>query len=74
MKTLSNDQIRWNRSCGYADEFFAIQHVLNYADGRSSLEEYTEMYNSMSLANRKIADDLMDKIAATFSTTAKVGA
>lgn len=70
MKTLSTDQIRWNRSCGYADEFHAIQAVLNYADGRSSLNEYTEIYNSMSLSSRKVADETMEKIASSF----KVGA
>lgn len=70
MKTLSTDQIRWNRACGYADEFHAIQAVLNYADGRSSLEEYTEIYNSMSLSSRKVADATMEKISSSF----KVGA
>jgi hypothetical protein len=65
MKQLTTEQIRWNRSCGYSEEFFAIQHVLNYADGRSSLEEYAEFYNSMSLSSRKIADKTMAKIAAS---------
>lgn len=70
MKTLTTDQIRMNRSCGLRQEFFAMQIVLNYADGRSSLAEYTELYDAMSLSTQKIADEIMEKI----SESVKVGA
>ena len=40
-----------------------MQVVMNYAEGSSSLSEYTEFYNSMTPDQKQMADNLMIDIS-----------
>lgn len=59
MNTLSVSQIDWNAYCGFPSKYRVIQVVMDYAEGRSPLSEYTEFYNSMTTEQKQQADDLI---------------
>ena len=59
MNTLSQNQIDWNAYCGFPSKYRVMQVVMNYAEGSSSLSEYTEFYISMTPDQKQMADDLL---------------
>ena len=63
MNTLSQNQIDWNAYCGFPSRYRVMQVVMNYAEGSSSLSEYTEFYNSMTPDQKQMADNLMIDIS-----------
>ena len=63
MKTMSSEQRRYNYYCGLPQQFVVQKVVLNYAEGSSSLDEYTEYYNSFTPAQKLFADILIQEIA-----------
>jgi hypothetical protein len=63
MNTMSQEQTSWNNVCGLPVKFLLTRIVLNYANGSSTLEEYTEYYNRMTVEQKQIADDMVMEIA-----------
>jgi len=63
MNTMSKEQISWNYYCGLPQSVVVQKVVMNYADGSSSLDEYTEFYNSFTADQKQIADDMVMQIA-----------
>jgi len=63
MNTMSQEQTSWNNVCGLPVKFLLTRIVLNYANGSSTLEEYTEYYNRMTVEQKQFADDMIMEIA-----------
>ncbi len=63
MNTMSREQIAYNYYCGLPQSFNVQKVVINYASGSSSLEEYTEFYNSFTAIQKHIADVMIAQIA-----------
>jgi hypothetical protein len=63
MKTLTREQISWNRSCGLPNHYLPYKLAFNYAEGLSSLEEYYELYSSLTREQQMLADVILEGIA-----------
>lgn len=63
MNTMSKEQISWNYYCGLPQSVVVQKVVMNYADGSSSLDEYTEYYNRMTADQKQIADKMIMQIS-----------
>jgi hypothetical protein len=63
MNTMSREQINYNYYCGLPQSFNVHKVVINYASGLSSLDEYTQFYNSFTAIQKHIADVMITQIA-----------
>jgi len=67
MNTFSNSQVYYTAKCGLPTKFYVQKIVIDYAEGSSSLSEYTEFYNNWNSEMQQIADDLVMEIFAAQS-------
>ena len=65
MDKLSQSQIAWTNSTGLPTDHMITKIVYNYAEGSSSLEEYSEFYSRWTASQKDMADKLVLSIAAS---------
>ena len=65
MDKLSQAQIAWTNSTGLPTDHMITKIVYNYAEGSSSLEEYSEYYSRWTASQKDMADKLVLSIAAS---------
>ena len=65
MDKLSQAQIAWTNSTGLPTDHMITKIVYNYAEGSSSLEEYSEFYSRWTASQKDMADKLVLSIAAS---------
>ena len=65
MDKLSQAQIAWTNSTGLPTDHMITKIVYNYAEGSSSLEEYSEYYARWTASQKDMADKLVLSIAAS---------
>ena len=65
MDKLSQAQIAWTNSTGLPTDHMITKIVYNYAEGSSSLEEYSEFYSQWTPYQKDMADKLVLSIAAS---------
>jgi hypothetical protein len=64
---MSEEQTSWNNCCGLPVKFLLMKIILDYANGSSSREEYTDYYNRMTTEQKQIADDMVMEIGIATS-------
>ena len=67
MNTMSQEQIRWNYSCGLPRKFEVQKKVIGYADLSVTPNEYAEFYATWTKDEKQFADDLLMEIAIATS-------
>jgi len=65
MDKLSQAQIAWTNRTGLPTDHMITKIVYNYAEGSSSLEEYSEYYSRWTASQKDMADKLVLSIAAS---------
>lgn len=65
MDKLSQAQIAWTNRTGLPTDHMITKIVYNYAEGSSSLEEYSEYYVRWTASQKDMADKLVLSIAAS---------
>jgi hypothetical protein len=65
MDKLSQAQIAWTYRTGLPTDHMITKIVYNYAEGSSSLEEYSEFYSRWTPYQKDMADKLVLSIAAS---------
>ena len=65
MDKFSQAQIAWTNSTGLPTDHMITKIVYNYAEGSSSLEEYSEYYSRWTASQKDMADKLVLSIAAS---------
>lgn len=65
MDKLSQAQIAWTNRTGLPTDHMITKIVYNYAEGSSSLEEYSEYYTRWTASQKDMADKLVLSIAAS---------
>lgn len=68
---MSQEQIRWNYSCGLPRKFEVQKKVLGYADLSVTPNEYAEFYATWTKEEKQFADDLLMEIAIATSKEMK---
>ena len=65
MDKLSQAQIAWTNRTGLPTDHMITKIVYNYAEGSSSLEEYSEYYSRWTASQKDMADKVVLSIAAS---------